>query len=207
MNHAWAMWLDGPMNSWASRRSGCLIAAASGFLFLGSAVAQEADLVRIEGGPDASNHNYSWTVTNLHTAAIVDLEFPNYHTDTWTVPEGWSTEGTTNLVGYGNSEEPGICKASIKAPGRGIPPNGSAQFGLRVMPKGASSGTGTVRIRFDDGRTAEVVGIAVPVSAPVLPRYARLAGMVALFGLFLLWRWSQTRRERSAAESATDQPG
>ncbi|MFQ5489308.1 MAG: hypothetical protein ACE5GE_01190 [Phycisphaerae bacterium] len=153
----------------------------------GPAWAENGQKAKIAGSIVDNGHRYVWTVTNLHSSPIVAVEFPHYHADLFLIPDGWSDEGTTNLVGRGGGDNPGICRASVKPQAKGIAPQGQAVFDMRIAGAGAHTGTGSVSIQFADGTRAEVSGVALPVPEPSLPRYARLAGYAALFGLFLLW--------------------
>ena len=135
----------------------------------------------VEGGADESGHIYTWTITNMHTSPIVELILPNYRTDRFAVPDGWSTEGTTHLVAQGGAEQPGICKATATPPNAGVPPAGSIDLRMRVMPKGAPVGLGTVRVGFADGTSASVDHVEVPVPEAMVIKYARFIGLAGLF--------------------------
>ncbi len=139
-------------------------------------------LVTITGGPDATGHNYTWTITNHHAAAITAIAFPHYRADTFTPPEGW-TGDITNFRGRGATE--GLCSGKAEAPGAAIAPGGSAEFYLRVAPKGAKRGTRAARVSFEDGREV-LVQVETPVREPFLERNMTLVGLGVMFAIFLL---------------------
>ena len=188
--------------SWLPGRRRCrsgVVAALGLWLVLAgaAAAADERDKVTIEGGPDHSGHNYQFRVTNHHISPIVSLEFPHYRADLFTVPEDWSTEGTTNAMGTGDPNAPGVCRATALSAGRGIAPGDTAGFGIRVRSAGAWRGTATVKVGFADETVAEVSGVPLPQSEPVASRGTRLIGYLVLGVLFLVVVVVRGRRRRS----------
>ena len=139
-------------------------------------------LVTITGGPDTTGHNYTWTVTNHHDTAITAIAFPHYRADTFTPPEGW-TGDMTNFRGHGGKE--GLCSGKAEAPGAAIAPGSSAEFYLRVAPKGAKRGTRKARVSFEDGREV-LVQVETPIREPFLERNMTLVGLSVMFAIFLL---------------------
>ena len=139
-------------------------------------------LVTITGGSDATGHNYTWIITNHYDAAITAVEFPHYRADTFTPPEGWVGD-MTNFIGRGGKE--GICTAKAEALGSAVYPGKSAEFYLRVAPKGAKRGTRQARVIFEDGRDV-LVQVEAPILEPFLERNLTLVGLGVMFALFVL---------------------
>ena len=164
----------------------------------------------IEGGPDTSGHNYQFTVINNHLSPIVSLVFPHYRADMFTVPQGWSTEGTTNAMGKGSPNARGICKATAAPATGGILPGDRASFSIRVRPKGAWRGTDTVTVTFADGTVAQVPGVPLPQPEPAAARSTRLIGFAALGLLFLIVIAVRRKKRQSTggepAGSGSSQP-
>ena len=187
-----------PQNGRQGARGVLVFAAGAWSIFAVAAVAAGNDpRVRIEGGADPTGHNYQWTVTNDHTSPIVSVEFPHHRADLFTAPQGWLTK-TRHLVGLPNNEEgPPMCSAEAPAPGQGIARGDSATFKMRIAPAGAYRGTGEVKIRFADGETATVAGVALPRPESAWPRYTRLIGTGFIGVLLLLVLVILDRRRRS----------
>jgi hypothetical protein len=159
--------------------------------------------VVIEGGPDDSGHGYVWVVTNQHNSPIVEIEFPHFRADLFTVPDGWRQE-TTYLVNIGVEEKEGVCKAIAPSPAAGIAPRQSMPFAMRITAKGASRGFGTVSVRFADGTAARVKNVALPVREAALNRFIGLLGMGAVLGIWILIRTLRGGRSKKPAEPSRD---
>ena len=139
-------------------------------------------VVSITGGPDASGHNYTWIVTNHHDAAITAVAFPHYRADTFTPPAGWTFD-ITHVLGRGAKE--GLCAGKVDSPGAAIYPGKSAEFYLRVAPKGAKRGIRQARVTFKDGREV-LVQVETSVREPFLERNMTVVGLGVMFVLFLV---------------------
>ena len=109
--------------------------------FMPSIAAGADPLVTITGGVvDVKGHNYEWIVKNYHSSPIVYVEFPHYRADSFTAPDGWSTE-TPNLVGRpAEPDKPQVCIARPRPPNKGIVRGASVQFGMRVPSTRVRSG-------------------------------------------------------------------
>ena len=175
------------------------IVAAAAWLVL-PAAARAQDKVTITGGSDETGHNYSWTVNNHHTTAIVTVVFPHYQADLFVPPSGWESENT-HMVATGEATSPGTCTAKVSNPADGIASGASATFTLRVGPRGAKRGSGDVLVRFADGTETTVV-TEVPTRELFLGRYLGLVGLGVMFGIFLLYRL--LRSPRTPAAGSTD---
>ncbi|MGQ9650933.1 MAG: hypothetical protein ACUVXJ_12550 [Phycisphaerae bacterium] len=170
--------------------------------------------MKIRGGADQTRQNYEWTVINNYTHAIVEVEFPHYHADTFQIipPAGWEQE-CTYLVNVGVPDKPGVCIARRKAPGPGIPPGGQHAFVMRLTAKGALVGTGKVTIKFADGKTIAVPGVTLPVPPPPSFKLLSLVGAAIIFGLWVLVRTVREHRRKGqkiedpAAASQRQQQG
>ena len=152
---------------------------------------------RIEGGADTTGQHYRWTVTNEHTSPIVYAEFPHHRADVFTPPEGWTPKCRYLVGGKETNRGPAMCSATAPGPDRGITQGQSAEFRMRIAPKGAKRGRGEVKIRFADGTTTVMAGVELPSPETAAERYIRLAGFGVLFAVFLLVRTAWTRRRRS----------
>jgi hypothetical protein len=169
------------------------------------AARSEEPRANISGGVDADNRQlYEWTVTNLNTSPIVFIEFPQYHGDTFTAPSGWSQEWKNKASIGGGENAPGWVRTSVADPTRGIPPGGSAQFGLRVSRAGALTRTGKVTVRFADGSEVIVADVELPSAPTFFEQNAMLIGLAAIFVVALLVHLR--RRRRQAAPEATQVP-
>lgn len=179
-------------------RGALTLAAGAWAALAGAAVAAEDQpKVRIEGGADATGHDYRWTVTNQHTSPIVYIEFPHFRADLFTPPEGWTQE-CHHLVGLRESKTGlPMCSATADEGNPGIVRGQSATFQMRIAPKGAKRGRREVKIRFADGRTTIVAGVELPRPETAAERYTRLVGFGVLFVVFLLGRAVWTRRRKS----------
>jgi hypothetical protein len=155
--------------------------------------------VTIEGGPDASGDNYAWTVTNAYTSPIVYVEFPHYHATLFFAPDGWTTQSTF-LVNVGVEDSPGVCAATAATEARGISPGRSGTFRMRIHQGGTRQGTGTVRVRFADGREISVPGVRLAVPEALSDRFGPLIGLGVVFLLLLV---IQAVRRKRASRSKT----
>ncbi len=169
--------------------------------------ADAGGLVTIEGGPDNSGHNYEFTVLNNHDSPIAAVSFPHFRADLFMVPQGWSTEGTTNAMGTGNIKLPGVCLATAPSASTGIQPGGQASFTIRVRPKGAWRGTSTVTVTFADGTVAQVPEVPLPCTEPEAAQRTRQTGFVVLGLLFLIVVARRRKKERAARSEAADGGG
>lgn len=155
-----------------------LIQSAMLCSFAGAANA--AEKVVIVGGRDGSGQNFSWTVRNQASSPIVWIEFPHYHADLFTPPAGWKQE-CTNLNVIGSDDKPGVCRGISESASEGIPPGSSAQFSMRLSRSSANKGSGTVQVKFADGTTASVSGVAVPIAPSVWDHLLPPLAMGAIF--------------------------
>lgn len=153
--------------------------------------------VVISGGPDTSGHNYAWTITNNHASPIVYVEFPHYHAGLFFAPEGWSTEGCEN--------QPRMCAASAESPAVGIPRGQASTFRMRIDPRGAKRGEGTVLVRFADETRVNVGGVELPRSEAVADKYAPLIGLGAIFVVWMTVRTMRRAKRRRRATSTASQ--
>jgi hypothetical protein len=160
--------------------------------------ADEPTKVEIEGEPDITGHNYEWRVTNRYKSPIVYLEFPHWHADIFTGPDGWSTKDSTYLVNVDVPDLPGIGIAKADST-HSIRRGSSASFYMRVAPKGADRGTGQVKVRFEDGTVEFVPNVHLPTAPPEDP-YKHVP-MIALFLLFLGFVAVKTWRQRRGQQS------
>lgn len=175
-----------------------LVCGALVTALIAPAAAQES-LVSIDGGvqPDAS---YLWRVTNNHRSPIVSIEFPHYHADMFSAPPGWQTQ-STYLVNVGVEDRPGVCKAFVEDPARGIRWTDRAEFHMRIATSGARVGTGDVRVRFADGKEAIVPGVMVPVTTAPIETYGGMVGVAVVF-VIIVAAQMRRRRKRAAANGA-----
>lgn len=148
----------------------------------------------IEGGYDESGQNYAWTVTNHGSSAIVFVEIPHFHADTFHTPPGWRQE-CTNLSRAGADEtSPGVLRAFAEPPNPGIAPGGAAQFGLRLARVGAMKGTGRVTVRFADGSEYAVAGVSLPVAPSSWERVGTVVVLGLAFAAFLVFQIRRRKR-------------
>jgi len=182
----------------------CVAAGASAALFTtGRAVSlaeppasAKTPAVTIEGGPDDSGDNYSWTITHAHTSPIVYVEFPHYHATLFFAPDGWSTE-STSLVNVHVKDIPGVCTARVKDGCTGILQGRSGTFRMRIHQAGTRQGVEKVLIRFADGSEIHVPGVQLAVPEAISDRFGPLIGLGAIFLLLLVihaWRRARARR-------------
>jgi len=164
--------------------------------------ADPAGLVAVEGGADFSGHNYTWTVTNRHSASIVHVSFPHFRADLFQAPPGWVTK-CTNLVGVGVADPRGECAAESAPPVDGIRPQRSAQFTMRIAAAGAQRRTGTVTVRFADGREAQVAGVELPQSEPKSEQFMPLMGLGVIFAIFVIIVACRRRPRGSGTDTHT----
>lgn len=182
----------------AIRISIMLIVALLGVL---PAFAEEPQVI-IKGGRDASGQNYEWTITNNYSSPIVVIEIPHYHADTFSPPKGWAPE-TTNLQRLNARDEPGICKATAP-PSGGLHTGETATVSIRIAQIGTLRGTGTVTIRFLDGRTIGVSGVDLPCAPTFFNQYGYPLGLALLLGGALLWQALRKRKKSESDEPPND---
>lgn len=188
--------------SFLRRRPALGVVVAVSFCAFGLPVraqAQVAPQVTIEGGADATGHNYVWKITNQGGPAIIHVEFPHYHADLFFGPPGWSTK-STNLVNVGVKSPHGICAAMAESAADGITEGQSAEFKMRIAPARAPRGVGKVVVRFADDSEVVVADVELPVPPPAGDNYMSLIGLGAIFFVFLLIGAirRRARRQRSA---------
>ncbi len=143
-------------------------------------------LVDIVGGPDQTGHNYSWTVRNHHTSAIVYVSFPHFRADLFFVPDGWSTEGTSNLKGTGAKSSFGVCVGRVGRSSQGIAPRGEAEFRMRVDGANARPAPGVVLVRFSDGVETKISQVLLPSAEATSDKLVPLVGLGGVFVLLIL---------------------
>jgi hypothetical protein len=167
-------------------------------------VAAADERVTLTGGADGTGQNYKWTVRNNSKSRIVEVEFPHFHADLFTVPDPavWRQE-CTNMATAGSktSHLPGVCRAWVEDQKRGIGRGLSADFGMRIGRAGAQRRTGDVTVRFADGTSAVAIGIELPTKPTSGEQYVMAVGLGAIL---LILAATQMRRKRSAA--APDHP-
>lgn len=155
-------------------------------------------LVTITGGSDETHHNYTWRVTNHHSARLVRIEFPHYRADLFHTPDSWNSE-LNNMATTGWKDRPGSCVATPTAPYPGLAPGGTAQFGMRIASGGALQGRGEVRVRFEDGTEATVEGVELPQQPERGTSYLALIGTGVIFALFIIYNERRRRRQPPVA--------
>ncbi len=169
------------------------------FCFLScSASFAETKSVVIEGGADASAHQYEWTVTNRRASPIRDLEFPHHGASVFLGPDRWSIE-CTNLVGIGVKNPTGVCVAKANSAIDEISEGRSATFRMQISGGGAKRGTGSVTVRFADGTSETVTGVVLPTAEGVGDRNVPLYGMAVIFLILVATRLKK-RRNASIAD-------
>jgi hypothetical protein len=152
--------------------------------------------VQVEGGPDASGHLYTWTVTNRGSSAITAVEFPAWNADLFQPPPGWSADlGDADRDGALKAR-PGWFLAFADTPYDGIVPGGSDTFSMRIRPRGARRGAGTVIIHFADGTQVEVPGVMVPMAESLGDKYVSLVGLGAIFVIAVAIQAIRSRHKR-----------
>jgi len=137
--------------------------------------------VTISGGADESGHHYAWTITSTFPSPIVYVEFPEYRSDLFRPPPGWSERPA----------QAGFRAAGADGAASAVPPGRTAAFTLRIRPAGAQRGRGSVRIRFADGAETIVTGVEVPT----VPS-DRNIGLIGLAVLFAGWVVVRAVRKR-----------
>jgi len=142
--------------------------------------------VEIAGGPDRTGHNYQWTVRNHDTSAIVYVAFPHYRADLFFVPDGWSTDGTSNLKGVRTQSSFGVCVGRVERSSQGIAPRGEAVFRMRVDGARARPAPGVVLVRFSDGRETKVSEVLVPSAEATSDKLVPLVGLGSVFIVLIL---------------------
>lgn len=148
-------------------------------------------MVTISGGADASGHHYTWTIRNRHSSPIVYVEIPHHRADLFTPPDGWTQ----------SRPERGVLAATADSVDVGITSGRPGVFYMRISAGGAGRGTGTIRVRFQDGTEVQVGGVTLP--QPPSDRYAAPIGLSAIFALWLAVRILRRRRSRRGDKPQT----
>ena len=187
----------------AAGASAVLFAAGSQVSHAEPPASPDASDVSIEGGPDNSGDNYSWTITNAHTSPIVYVEFPHYHATLFFAPDGWSTESTF-LVNVHVKDSPGVCTARVNEGSTGIPQGRSGTFRMRIHKEGTRQGVETVLVRFADGSEIHVPGVQLAVPEAVSDRFGPLIGLGAIFLLLLAIQAGRRTKARRLVDSSSD---
>lgn len=165
--------------------------AAGGFSYLSQANANGSEDMRrvdVTGGADFSGHEYTWTVTNLHTSPLVYVALPGHHVDLFTVPEDWTFQR--------------IASGLVATAGQGaaIVTGRDATFKMRVEPKGAKRGRGNMTVRFADGTQYIVRDVEVPQPESNAETYMPLLGLAMMLLVIIMARRKRARR-RSVPDS------
>lgn len=143
--------------------------------------------VTIEGGTDGAGHEYRWTLTNDHTSPIHYVAFPQSNGDLCLPPKGWSAELTVDE-----------CVFRAPSTAEMITPGRSAEFAMRISPKGARRGKGHVVIEFADGVRTRVAGVQIAEAETVGDRFVPLIGMGVVLLVVVLTQ-TRSRRKRGGA--------
>ena len=146
--------------------------------------------VTIEGGPDGTAHNYEWTISHDHEAALVHIEFAHYRGDMFFGPDGWSV----GLENPNRSDfQPGKCVATSTT---GLARGRRGTFTLRINAAGAFVGRGDFLCRFADGSSVCVpADVQVKQQSSIDP-YATPGALGGMFVVFLLVRAIRRKRRR-----------
>jgi len=167
----------------------------------------QSSKVEITGGIDNTNQKYAWTMTNHSASPIVYVEIPHYHADLFTTPPGWEQKCTNLRMIGGGDDAPGVCTATMAAGNIGIPPGGTAQFGLRIAREGANRGRDVVKVRLADGTALELTDVELPVAPTFFEQFGTVLGLSALLVAFIAVQIVRQRRRRAAVTSTpVDQP-
>lgn len=172
-------------------------------LALGVASA-DATPVTITGGQDVQNRFlWRWAVTNNGESPIVSMQFPHFRAKSLFYPKhGW-TEEVTHRTGLGAKEENGVFILRTDDPSAAVQPGGTIEIGLEVGRRGAHGVPCAVVVTLADGRTIEIPRVDCPQQQAVLARNAKLIGLAAMFGVFVLYRYAKGRRSRITGTSTT----
>ncbi len=146
--------------------------------------------VTIQGGPDETRQQYNWTVTNFHSSPIVAIEFPSHNADQMSAPPDWSVDTRAAHVSV----------ATANSPAAGVVSSG--KFGVRVSRLGAMAGRGSVLVRFADGSSYSVAGVAVPRGQSIGERAITPIGLGLI--LVILIGIARRNRKRAAAAAASE---
>lgn len=172
-----------------------------------SVAAADDALVRMEGGAADNGEEYVWTVTNLHRSPIVGLTIPCYRAALFQAPAGWT--GRKLRETDAAVLEPGttVYRFTATSPAAGITKSRSGRFTIRIKA-GASAqrALGNVHIRFADGTDAVLAGIEVPQPESSSEMQIRIAGLTAMFAVFIGVQVIRHRRRNRAAEPAPQKP-
>ncbi len=168
----------------------CTMWSVGVLVFAQTAAAQPT--ITIEGGADASAHNYEWTISHDHSAPLIYVEIPHFRADTFTVPQGWTAE-----IENQNSLDlkPGKCIA--KTPDPGLPRGDTGVFFIRVNAAKALRGQAETIFRFADG--IEVVKLMeLPVKPSSFEQWAPPVVLLSMFTVFLAAKAARNRKRRKA---------
>lgn len=161
----------------------CLLIAPVWACAAGAASAQPPAAIRSMVGD--AGHTYTWTVTNQSDSPILFVAIPHYRGSLFFAPDGWDTSDSTYLVGVGVPDRPGRCVAKVTEGTAGIPPGGHAEFRLQLTAGRARRGTGEAVVRFADGSTTAIPGVAVPRPESMGDKYITLIGLGLIFVAWL----------------------
>lgn len=154
----------------------------------------------VTGGPDASGHNYSWSITNNDPSPIVSVQIPHFEGDLCLAPPNWT--GSMSPTPRAHAPD-GACDYAATNDSTGITTGRAASFQLRVGPKGAARGKGVISIAYADGRK-ELVPAQVPVRAPFGDQFVSLAALALIFVTFLTVRAFRRKRGGSTVIPSGD---
>ena len=147
--------------------------------------------VRMEGGADASGHNYEWTLINAGDSPIVQVELDHYRAILFLGPENWTIH-CENLVNVGVSHPSGLCQAKAPAEG-GIMPGRRAAFRMQCTTTGTTRGKGEVRVKFADGSVAFIPQVELPQPAATGDRFVPLLGLGLIAGIYFAIQFVRRR--------------
>jgi len=170
-------------------------------------LAADEPQVSISGGVDQTNRQfYRWTIVNRYTSPLVSVEFPQYHGDLFTPPDGWSQKWKNKASVGGGEDAPGWVRTAAKGPAQGIQPGGTVTFQLRVSHAGALTRPGSVKVRFADGSEVVLKGVQVPSSQTFFEQNIMVFGMAVLFVIAVVWHLRNRRKSAAAAQAPPGTP-
>jgi hypothetical protein len=169
-----------------------------------SPVQAEEPKVTVEGGSDASGHQYVWTITNHHDTPITQISFPHFGADVLVGPDGWRSS-CTNAVRVGVSNPTGVCTTMVEGVHRRIMPGSSGDFTLRVARPDAKASAGEMEITFADGSTYVVSGVELPHGESLGDKYMPLMGLGGIFLIFLIVSALRHRRQKDRRPATSEE--
>lgn len=181
--------------------STCIMAALFGFLWLSAAANAEEAPVTIKGGFLLDDGAYHWVVTNHSPVPIVVVEFPHYQARLFIPPPGWKSK-STNLVNVGVPKIWGTCRAWVDSRSQGIPPGGTAPFGISVTQLESRPGLGVVTVELADGTKWKIENVEIPSPPTFIDRWGLLVCMAVFLGILALLAIRRRRREQRALQVA-----